>query len=92
MAKFTECKKCGSQRVAWAKNKNGNWYLAFAVNTSVFRPGEVSARIPHKCDSRTVGGFDACPHCNRHHTLTSYGEENPAYAHCDRYPNAPTSS
>lgn len=106
MAKLAQCKKCGSQRVAWVlSKKTGKWYLAFATKshavvnyTAVGGPASsgggvnVYAHQPHCCDNRQLGGHDACPHCNRHHILNDYGRDDAQHAYCDRYPDAPQAS
>ncbi|MFC9432748.1 hypothetical protein [Nocardia sp. NPDC057030] len=94
MAQLTQCKRCGSQQVAWYQSKStGKRYLAKARQG---RGGAgigvvVDPRLPHRCDDINRGGHDACPHCGRHHVLNDYGRADRQHAYCDRYPDAPQS-
>ena len=78
--KTAQCKRCGSQRVAWVKsNRTGRFYLALALKSkgyAVYGPdsahrvaGGITAytHIPHKCDDPTRGGYKQCSDCGKHH-------------------------
>ena len=77
--KTAQCKRCGSQEVAWVKStRTGKFYLAFAVQATSRSDGAVYPQTLHKCDDPTRGGYKACTLCGKHHH-TPFGTADATY-------------